>query len=76
MDLDTGQVLYGKGEHERRPPASLTKVMTGYLAGKQFQTQQWITVVLPVHHILLLLDNGGKGFILHRRSGHQGQVIG
>ena len=44
MDLDTGQVLYGKGEHERRPPASLTKVMTGYLAGKQVQAQQWITV--------------------------------
>ena len=44
MDLDTGQVLYGKGEHERRPPASLTKVMTGYLAGKPFQAQQWITV--------------------------------
>ena len=44
MDLDTGQVRYGKGEHERRPPASLTKVMTGYLAGKQFQAQQWITV--------------------------------
>ena len=44
MDLDTGQVLYGTGEHERRPPASLTKVMTGYLAGKQFQAQQWITV--------------------------------
>ena len=44
MDLDTGQVLYGKGEHERRPPASLTKVMTGYLARKQFQAQQWITV--------------------------------
>ena len=44
MDLDTGQVLYGKGEHERRPPASLNKVMTGYLAGKQFQAQQWITV--------------------------------
>ena len=47
MDLDTGQVLYGKGEHERRPPASLTKVMTGYLAGKQFQAQQWITVSEP-----------------------------
>ena len=44
MDSDTGQVLYGKGEHERRTPASLTKVMTGYLAGKQFQAQQWITV--------------------------------
>ncbi len=35
MDLDTGEVLYGKCEHEQRPPASLTKVMTGYLATKQ-----------------------------------------
>ena len=35
MDLDTGEVLYGKQEHQRRPPASLTKVMTGYLATKQ-----------------------------------------
>lgn len=35
MDLETGVILYGKQEHERRPPASLTKVMTGYLAVKQ-----------------------------------------
>lgn len=35
LDLDTGEVLYGKNEHERRPPASLTKVMTGYLAARQ-----------------------------------------
>jgi len=28
-------VLYGKAEHERRPPASLTKVMTGYLAAQR-----------------------------------------
>ncbi len=35
MDLNTGEVLYGKCEHEQRPPASLTKVMTGYLATKQ-----------------------------------------
>ena len=34
MDLDTGEVLYGKHEHERRPPASLTKVMTGYIAAR------------------------------------------
>lgn len=44
MDLDTGEVLYGKAEHERRPPASLTKVMTGYLAVKQGDLQQIITV--------------------------------
>lgn len=44
MDMDTGQVLYGKGEHERRPPASLTKVMTGYLAVKQPNLQQTVTV--------------------------------
>lgn len=35
LDLDTGEILYGKQEHEQRPPASLTKVMTGYLATKQ-----------------------------------------
>lgn len=44
MDMDTGQVLYGKAEHERRPPASLTKVMTGYLAAKQPNLQQNVTV--------------------------------
>lgn len=43
MDMDTGQVLYGKAEHERRPPASLTKVMTGYLAAKQPNLQQTVT---------------------------------
>ncbi|MBQ7025480.1 MAG: D-alanyl-D-alanine carboxypeptidase [Peptococcaceae bacterium] len=35
LDMDTGEVLYGKAEHERRPPASLTKVMTGYLAAQR-----------------------------------------
>lgn len=44
MDMDTGQVIYGKGEHERRPPASLTKVMTGYLAVKQPDLQQTVTI--------------------------------
>ena len=44
MDLDTGEVLYGKCEHERRPPASLTKVMTGYLLLKQLELQQTVTV--------------------------------
>ena len=28
MEKVTGEVLYAKGEHERRPPASVTKVMT------------------------------------------------
>lgn len=44
MDLDTGEVLYGKNEHERRPPASLTKVMTGYLVVKQADLQQVTTI--------------------------------
>ncbi|MGM9524756.1 MAG: D-alanyl-D-alanine carboxypeptidase, partial [Peptococcaceae bacterium] len=44
MDLDSGEVLYGKNEHQRRPPASLTKVMTGYLAVKQQNLQQVVTV--------------------------------
>ena len=44
MDMDTGEGLYGKQEHEQRPPASLTKVMTGDLAVKQGRLQQTVTV--------------------------------
>ncbi len=44
MNLNTGEVIYGKNEHERRPPASLTKVMTGYLLIKQADLQKPVTV--------------------------------
>ena len=44
MDMDTGQVLYGKAEHERRPPASLTKVMTCLLALEHGNLTDSITV--------------------------------
>ena len=44
MNLDTGEVLYGKNEHERRPPASLTKVMTGYLLVRQQDLKQVVIV--------------------------------
>ncbi len=32
MDAQTGQVLYDKNMHQRRPPASTTKIMTALLA--------------------------------------------
>ncbi|MGI6101744.1 MAG: hypothetical protein ACOYET_04590, partial [Bacillota bacterium] len=32
MDTTTGTILYGKNEHQRRDPASTTKVMTAILA--------------------------------------------
>lgn len=45
MDLNTGEVLYGKQEHQKRPPASLTKVMTGYLAAKHMlDREQFVTI--------------------------------
>ena len=31
-DMDSGNILYEKNMHTRRPPASLTKIMTGLLA--------------------------------------------
>ena len=31
-DRDTGEILYEKNSHERRPPASTTKIMTGIIA--------------------------------------------
>lgn len=44
MDMRTGKVLFEKGAYEERPPASLTKVMTAYLALKIGDLQQVATV--------------------------------
>ena len=37
MDYHTGQVLIGSNEHERLPPASLTKMMTSYVIGQELK---------------------------------------
>jgi serine-type D-Ala-D-Ala carboxypeptidase (penicillin-binding protein 5/6) len=37
MDYHTGQVLFGSNEHERLPPASLTKMMTSYVIGQELK---------------------------------------
>ncbi|MFB0954541.1 MAG: serine hydrolase [Aeromonadaceae bacterium] len=38
MDYHTGQVLIGSNEHERLPPASLTKMMTSYVIGQELKS--------------------------------------
>ena len=38
MDYNTGQVLIGSNEHERLPPASLTKMMTSYVIGQELKS--------------------------------------
>lgn len=40
MDLYTGEIIYEKAAFEQRPPASLTKVMTAYLALKLGDLQE------------------------------------
>lgn len=37
MDFHTGQILTGSNEHERLPPASLTKMMTSYVIGQELK---------------------------------------
>ena len=37
MDYHTGQILIGNNEHERLPPASLTKMMTSYVIGQELK---------------------------------------
>ena len=44
MDADTGQILYGKQEHKRMYPASLTKIMTCLLAMKNGRYSDRVTV--------------------------------
>ena len=38
MDYHTGQLLIGSNEHERLPPASLTKMMTSYVIGQELKS--------------------------------------
>lgn len=40
IDADSGKILANKGMDERRPPASLTKVMTVYVIAKALQAGQ------------------------------------
>lgn len=44
MDADTGQVLYGKAEHQRMYPASLTKIMTCLLAMEHGKYNDIVTI--------------------------------
>ncbi|MCL6639318.1 MAG: D-alanyl-D-alanine carboxypeptidase [Firmicutes bacterium] len=44
MDAATGQVLYGKNEHQERPPASTTKMMTALLAVEGGDLSRVVTV--------------------------------
>lgn len=41
IDAETGRVLYGLNEHERRPPASTTKIMTAILALETVDQHAW-----------------------------------
>ncbi len=44
IDAETGQVLYQKNIHQRRPPASTTKIMTGILAIEEGDLASEVTV--------------------------------
>lgn len=44
MDTTTGTILYGKNEHQRRDPASTTKVMTAILALELGKPDDIVTV--------------------------------
>ncbi len=38
MDFDTGDILTEKNVDEKRPPASLTKIMTSYIAAREIES--------------------------------------
>jgi len=63
MDVETGDVLFDKQAHKKRPPASTTKIMTGIL-GLELGTPDEIVTVSPraakVGEATLHLDPGEK----------------
>ncbi len=51
MDLDTGAVLYDIDAHERRAPASLTKVVTALVALDVLQIDQVVSVPASINQL-------------------------
>ncbi|GAB6137693.1 D-alanyl-D-alanine carboxypeptidase family protein [Halanaerobaculum tunisiense] len=43
IDVETGKILYRKNIHQRRPPASTTKIMTGILAIEEGDLNDQVT---------------------------------
>jgi D-alanyl-D-alanine carboxypeptidase (penicillin-binding protein 5/6) len=56
VDADTGQVLWAKNPHQRRPVASTTKIMTALLALKEVGWHQLITVDSSVTRVPLVRE--------------------
>lgn len=63
MDVATGDVLYGKQENKRRPPASTTKIMTAILGFELGKPDEVVTVsqkAADVGESTIHLDPGEK----------------
>ena len=63
MDVDTGQILWEKGMHQKMYPASLTKIMTALLALEESDPQEVVTmsrqaVALPYGYSHISLTDG------------------
>ena len=56
VDANTGQVLWAKHPHERRPIASTTKIMTALLALRELKPHQVITVDRAVTRVPLVRE--------------------
>lgn len=63
LDVNTGEVVYAKNEHEQRPMASTTKIMTALLALESGNVGDDITItrdMLGATGTLLKLEEGWK----------------
>lgn len=48
LDLRSGQAVYARGANERRPIASLTKLMTALVVAERHDLREWVTVPADV----------------------------
>lgn len=63
LDVTTGQVLYQKNAHQRRDPASTTKIMTALLALEMADPDEWVVVSRRAA--------GTPGSSMHLRTGER-----
>jgi len=63
MDYTTGQILTAGNEHQQRNPASLTKLMTGYVVDRAIDSKRISpTDIVTVRFIFNVPERRGSRF--------------
>ncbi|MCL2588560.1 MAG: stalk domain-containing protein [Oscillospiraceae bacterium] len=72
LDFETGEVLFERDPHTRRPPASMTKIMTAYIVYEEIAAGRLtLDTMIPIsHHASHFARDAWPGHLILASGGH------